>query len=326
MSIKLSICIPTYNRAAFIGETLESIFSQSTDEIEIVISDNASIDNTEEIVREYQKNFPRITYFRWSSNQGADRNYLKVIELAKSEYCWLMGSDDALMPGAIDRLLYEFRFDCDIYLCNRVLCDFYLKPISQQNWLVSETNDRFFDFKNSNDMKEYVQLARSIGALFSYLSSIVVKRSAWCEVAFDDTFIGTAYAHVYILMSLVSSGATLKYIREPLVLCRGGNDSFATEGEVKRFLIDLNGYEKLAYGVVDSTVRRDFLKVMTFQHSFFCLIKIRAMTTSYEWLAIEMQLKKFGFAQWKIVFAGQIGRLKPFILTLLYLKRRLFSM
>ena len=51
---KLSICIPTYNRAAYIGETLASIISQSNDDIEIVIVDGASTDNTADVVTSFK--------------------------------------------------------------------------------------------------------------------------------------------------------------------------------------------------------------------------------------------------------------------------------
>ena len=57
MGIKLSFCIPTYNFADFIGETLESIIIQATDEVAVIIVDGGSTDNTREIVESYQKNF-----------------------------------------------------------------------------------------------------------------------------------------------------------------------------------------------------------------------------------------------------------------------------
>src|SRR3989442_15786016 len=69
---KLSICIATLNRAAFIGQTLESIIGQATDEVEIVVADGASSDNTEEVVRSYQRRFPRLNYLRLEARGGVD--------------------------------------------------------------------------------------------------------------------------------------------------------------------------------------------------------------------------------------------------------------
>ena len=62
--IRLAICIATLNRGAFIGETLESIIRQATDEVEIVVVDGASTDNTEEVVRGFQQRWPRLNYLR----------------------------------------------------------------------------------------------------------------------------------------------------------------------------------------------------------------------------------------------------------------------
>src|ERR1700733_7939997 len=99
-SIKLSICIPTYNRAAFIGKTLESILSQVNESIEIVVMDGASTDDTSEVVASYQSRFKNLVYYRGSTNLGVDRDMATSVELARGAYCWLMSSDDLVKPGA----------------------------------------------------------------------------------------------------------------------------------------------------------------------------------------------------------------------------------
>src|ERR1700674_2032053 len=66
--IKLSVCIATLNRGAFLGATLESIICQATDEVEIVVLDGASTDNTGDVIRQYQECFPRLRYFRQNAN------------------------------------------------------------------------------------------------------------------------------------------------------------------------------------------------------------------------------------------------------------------
>jgi len=57
-TIKLSVCISTVNRAAFLGATLENLVAQATEELEIVVSDNASTDETGKVVAEYALRFP----------------------------------------------------------------------------------------------------------------------------------------------------------------------------------------------------------------------------------------------------------------------------
>ena len=114
MKSRLSICIPTYNRETFLKELLDSIISQADpDEVQIAISDNASSDQTKELVENIRLSYPNIAYFRWGENMGADRNYLKAVEISNGDYCWLMGSDDLIPSGAIKnmcrRLLPTFQ-------------------------------------------------------------------------------------------------------------------------------------------------------------------------------------------------------------------------
>ena len=97
----LSICIATYNRAGFIGETLDSIIAQMDDDVEILVVDGASTDNTEGIMREYTQKESRIRYVRLSAKGGVDQDYDKSVELARGEFCWLFTDDDLLKPGAV---------------------------------------------------------------------------------------------------------------------------------------------------------------------------------------------------------------------------------
>jgi glycosyltransferase involved in cell wall biosynthesis len=75
----LSICIPTYNREKYLQECLESIVHQegfNINDIEIVISDNASQDGTTKLVESFKQKYPNIQYFRNAENIGAIRNVL----------------------------------------------------------------------------------------------------------------------------------------------------------------------------------------------------------------------------------------------------------
>ena len=88
--IKLSICIPTYNRARFIRETLESVISQANDNVEIVIVDGASTDNTTEVVQRFKQKFSNFVYYRCEKNTGVDRDMSITIDLSRGEYCWIL--------------------------------------------------------------------------------------------------------------------------------------------------------------------------------------------------------------------------------------------
>ena len=95
----LSICIPTRNRAQFLHTLLESIARQVTPAVEVVISDDASTDDTASLIESFRPRLPRLTYEKVDPAFRYDRNLLHAVALARGEFCWLFGDDDRLEPG-----------------------------------------------------------------------------------------------------------------------------------------------------------------------------------------------------------------------------------
>jgi len=88
----VSICIPTYNSGATLGETLASVIGQSHPRLEILVVDNASIDNTIEVASRFDD--PRIRIHRNAENIGAEGNFNRCIELAGGAYTAIYHADD----------------------------------------------------------------------------------------------------------------------------------------------------------------------------------------------------------------------------------------
>jgi abequosyltransferase len=102
--IKISVCIPAYNRSTVLPALLESILTQDFDEFEVVINEDGSPEREQirKIVESYAAQFPnRIRYFDNESNLGYDANLRSLIERALGEYCLFMGNDDLMCPGAL---------------------------------------------------------------------------------------------------------------------------------------------------------------------------------------------------------------------------------
>ncbi|MBQ8434534.1 MAG: glycosyltransferase family 2 protein, partial [Oscillospiraceae bacterium] len=104
MNKKLSVCIPTYNRSKLLKLTLDSVLAQINDEVELIVCDNASSDNTQELMNEYVSKY-NISYYRSDKNRGMDYNFLQCLKNATGEYIQLLSDDDVLLPGAIEKLL-----------------------------------------------------------------------------------------------------------------------------------------------------------------------------------------------------------------------------
>ena len=109
----LSICIPTWNRSKILSISLTSFREQLTSidssEIEIFVSDNASDDDTPQVVQSFIDQGLPITYNRNSENIGAAPNFIKCMQWASGKYIWLLGDDDLLKDNAISYILDLIR-------------------------------------------------------------------------------------------------------------------------------------------------------------------------------------------------------------------------
>lgn len=95
---QVSIGMPVYNGAKFIHEALDSLLAQTFTDFEMIISDNASTDETEAICREYAAKDQRIKYVRQAENLGAVANFQYVLDEATGEYFMWAAADDVWLP------------------------------------------------------------------------------------------------------------------------------------------------------------------------------------------------------------------------------------
>jgi glycosyltransferase involved in cell wall biosynthesis len=99
----VGIGMPVYNGERYLANAIESVLCQTMTDFEVVISDNASSDRTEEICRDYANRDARIRYFRNEANIGAIPNFNRVFELARGTYFKWAAHDDVLKPHFLGR-------------------------------------------------------------------------------------------------------------------------------------------------------------------------------------------------------------------------------
>ena len=95
--VKLTVGIPTFNRAGWLRESIESVLAQTFTDFRLIVSDNASDDDTPEVVRSFDDD--RIQYMRSQRNVGSIGNLNRLIALAETEFLVLLPDDDVLYPG-----------------------------------------------------------------------------------------------------------------------------------------------------------------------------------------------------------------------------------
>jgi glycosyltransferase involved in cell wall biosynthesis len=100
----LSVIIPAYNYGRFLKQTISSVLDQGYENIEILVLDNASSDNTTEVLRSFA-NEPRVRYLRNSRNVGPSYNVLNGIQIAQGRYLSLLMADDYYNPGYLSSLM-----------------------------------------------------------------------------------------------------------------------------------------------------------------------------------------------------------------------------
>src|SRR5438045_3662637 len=111
----VSVVIPTRNRASMLPAAIDSVLSQSMSDLELIVVDDQSVDETEAIVGRYADN--RIRYFKLSSRKGGSAARNAGIRAARAAYIAFLDDDDEWLPEKLDRQLIALG-DADAILTN----------------------------------------------------------------------------------------------------------------------------------------------------------------------------------------------------------------
>lgn len=207
---KLAICIPTYNRRIFLQQLIESIIPQLDPDVEVVISDNASIDDTESYCQDISLKFPQIRYYRSKENLGPDANMLKVVELSTADYCWWMGDDDKIVEDGISRMLRLISKAPSIVVCNSTV-----KNIDFSRNLGCSLGNC--------DVSTADSALKAFGAWITFISSLCFSREKFMMLSsFTKTKIGSQLMQCYPMLDLIKEGP-VGYDSVPLVEFRSEN-------------------------------------------------------------------------------------------------------
>jgi len=195
--ILLSVCIPTYNRASILRNTVFNLLKFKQSKFEIVISDNGSTDDTYEVIRRFNDN--RIKYYSNNENKGGTFNIIRVLELAIGKYVVLLSDEDDLNIDNIFRVIDMFKpNNPGLFLGNIIKFD----------------HSSLHDFKTELHSPGYISLLR-FGFRSSYVSGIVfLKESLDFEKYYEQLSLPNygfldLYPHQYLVNYLLVNGTTV---------------------------------------------------------------------------------------------------------------------
>jgi glycosyltransferase involved in cell wall biosynthesis len=104
MTPKVSILVPTYNYAHFIGEAIESALNQTYSDFELIIVDDQSTDNTDQVVAGYLSD-PRVRYFKNEKNLGLAANFNECLKYVRGLYIKYLLADDLFHPSLLEKMV-----------------------------------------------------------------------------------------------------------------------------------------------------------------------------------------------------------------------------
>jgi len=218
---KLSVCIATYRRAGFVAETLDSILPQLTPEVELIVVDGDSPDNTQEVVTRVAVRCPALRYYRESENSGVDGDYDKAVGYSEGDYCWLMTDDDVLLPGALRRVLAALEGRPDLVVVNAEVRNKDL-TVELESPRLHVAFDVAFD---SAQREEFFILAANY---LAFIGGVVIRREAW--LARDrKSYYGSLFVHVGVIFQSPAIG-NAKVLAQPLIAIRNGNAMWTSRG------------------------------------------------------------------------------------------------
>jgi abequosyltransferase len=255
----LTIAIPTYNRAKFLRGSLATLLDQLVDEpaIELIVSDNASTDETPDFIKEFQDRGLNLRYIRNQSNIGLDANFLQCFNESHGKYLWLLGDDDIVVPGALRKLL-ALLAAADYSLVYLSLYEFH------NDYIAERKNDKFNRF--AQHIPNGLPFIEKVGTQITFMSSMIVNRDTYNSVPRPplQNLIGSNLMHLGWLLPVLGCGGTSLIVWDKLLAGRhsyaGGWGICRTFGDNLTDLLrtSLPGREDIAAAVINPTLRNWF--------------------------------------------------------------------
>jgi len=174
----VTVALPVLDGARTIARTIESVLTQTHTDLELVISDNGSTDETQDLCRAYAASDARVAYHRNPTNIGLLNNFCRAAELARGDFVRWIGDSDLLHPDYLARTLERFAEDE-----RRVLVNTQINYVDADG---ATALDRTYDaapFASSDPVVRFEELLRICTAEFTLIDPLYgLVRREWATI------------------------------------------------------------------------------------------------------------------------------------------------
>jgi glycosyltransferase involved in cell wall biosynthesis len=265
-SPKLTIAIPTFNRAPYLQLNLQRLRQElpclPPGSVEILVSDNHSTDETPAVVANVIEAGLAVRYLRNDQDIGSDANIAQCFNEARGEYVQIMGDDDLYVRGTLARVVALLETNEFGVLC--------LRPFGY---------DRDPDAEHpggSGTVREFTETGKFLGAvgpLITFISAMVIHRRLLCDID-ARAFCGCHLVQVHLVVQAALRARKNAFLTDYMLACKRNNSGGYNAPEI--FVDHLGGIldSYRASGLTDADIHQ-FETRMLFSHHPFYLLRER---------------------------------------------------
>jgi len=300
----LSILITTFNRAYFLKKLLKSISENCSnyDDIEIVVFNNGSTDNTQNVIEEFKNKIPGIKTDSVKDTLDFTGGFFKLASMGNGKYFWYIGDDD-FITMQIDVLISFLKQEQpDIVLLNHL---FYIqeketdneKIIDKKNFLFNRNEKAVF----SNYM-DFIKNIKHVNGFFTHIATCVFKKEKFTKFISNEIiekYKKSRSHHIFLFLSVLKSSEKIVYLDDKLICLRIGApfaEWFTLKGRVERIKMSTEYFVEMVKDVFEEGEVISHFKTLILKQDVFVLIigaKLKLENTNFNYfLKIFKMLKK----------------------------------
>lgn len=231
----LTIAVPTYNGSKTIKRSLDSIFSQYDERVEVLVSNNCSTDKTFDILKVYEAEH-ELTIINNTENIGPDGNFLQCYMKAEGKFTLLLSDDDVLVEGALNEILNFLTEYHDVKLVHLRTVDFRETYIDKEHCI--STGEVPPENIYTSDKKVFMRYAKRN---WGFMSSYICATDRVHSIVDAEQFFGTFWLQSYIHIICAKGECMLGSIKYPCV----GAGRYLNVNNFDSSLVDGTYYRKM---------------------------------------------------------------------------------